>query len=179
MFKAAWGGPPRFIGAWDEWLLLRWFPPSAYGEPEDWYLPRWENGELEFSYAVEFQEDYPSSGDYEIEFAFGVFMPFDLAIATEKIQKFLGRPPLPSRAQRRLKDEAILEAAKERKFQEDWARLNDATPAFGGAEMVGYGGKSAEAPALPEKELTPAIERKIWRMTATRAARLERSAALA
>jgi hypothetical protein len=173
-FKAGWGGEPRFIAHPERFLLLRWHPAESYGLPSEWYATRWEDGEAYWSYAEEYGEDYPWNGDYEVEGAFVRGQPFILAVAEEVIQRWKNRPERPSFETVRRAEEDRIQKEKERQFYEDWDRLNDATPAFAGVPMVGYGAKSGSPVPPPEKQLSSGMEKRIARMTEGRHARLER-----
>jgi hypothetical protein len=183
MFRPVWGWCetrigtiPRYPHALSQWLILRWVAPaiSHFGTRTEWYEPRYEGGERIPSPADEFREEWPSRGAYEIHFAFPAGAPFNLKFAEELVRKYVNRPKLLSLSQRYRDDRTAIEAEKDRAMLEDWERFNDATPAFAGEPMIGYGQKSADEPAPQNDPIPPSVFRRIQKMTATRAARLER-----
>jgi len=136
----------------ESWLLERWQSAASYGTPEQWYRPVSEGGTI-LPGGMAALADYPTFGDYEDIGARMYWYPTErhVTAAIEAVERGLQQTPATplGRARRR-----TYQAVQEQEQRDaDFDRLamevfDDASPAFAGAPMVGYGG--SHRPALVE-----------------------------
>lgn len=137
------------------WLIERWAPASAFGTPERWYRPVAEGGTVLSTATgpIGSLGDYPQFGDYEDIGARMTWYPTErhvtLAIDVAERQRALLAATEAGRARHRVERAEREQEQRDREFDALAADVfDDASPAFAGAPMVGYGG--SHRPALVE-----------------------------
>lgn len=142
---------PKYPGE-ECWLVERWTPALSYGTPEQWYRPAAEGGTV-LPCGIACCGDYPHLGDYEDIGARMYWYPTErhLTLAVDAVER--GRESAPAtamgRALRRSWQAAREQEKRDAAFDQAAEEVfDDASPAFGGAPIVGYGG--SHRPALVE-----------------------------
>ncbi len=142
---------PKYPGE-ECWLIERWVPASSYGTPERWYLPVAEGG-TKLPCGICACGDYPYMGDYEDIGARMHFYPTEqlMTLAVDAVEHARLHMPATAagRALRRTYHAQQEQEKRDAEFDRAALELfDDASPAFGGAPMIGYGG--SHRPSLVE-----------------------------
>lgn len=142
---------PKYPGE-ECWLIERWIPASSYGTAERWYLPVAEGG-TRLACGICACGDYPYMGDYEDIGARMYWYPTErhVTLAVDAVEHARREKPATAagcalrRTWRAQQEQEKRDAEFERAALE---LFDDASPAFGGAPMIGYGG--SHRPSLVE-----------------------------